>query len=112
MSVTRHCLAALCGLAFLLSPLDVCLADIVFEQTNLVSSLTGQAPVVDANLKNPWGVAFNSTGPFWVANQVTGTATLYNGAGQRFPIASPLVVTIPKVGGGQGSPTGVLFNTT
>src|SRR5262249_57065576 len=40
----------------------------------------GGAPqVVDANLQNPWGIAFSPTSPFWVANQRTGVATLYSG---------------------------------
>ena len=48
-------------------------------QTNIVSDLATVAPnnPVDPNLKNPWGVSFSSTGPFWVSNQGSGTATLY-----------------------------------
>ena len=38
--------------------------------------------------------------PFWVANNQTGTATVYDGNGQPAPAASPLVVTIPAPGGG------------
>jgi uncharacterized protein (TIGR03118 family) len=71
-----------------------------------VSSVPGLSPVTDPNLKNPWGVAFGPTGPFWVANQVTSTATLYNGTGQK----QPLTVTIPTLGG--GGPTGQVFNDT
>src|SRR5262249_13858136 len=48
--------------------------------------------------------------PFWVSNQVTGTSTLYNGAGQPFPVGNPLVVTIPP--SGSGNPTGQVFNDT
>ncbi len=72
-----------------------------FTQTNLVSNVPGMAAVTDANLKNPWGVSFSATSPFWVSNQVTGNATLYNGVGA----ITPLVVTIPG-----GSPTGQVNN--
>lgn len=78
-----------------------------FQQTNLVSSVVGQAPVIDPNLRNPWGIAFGPSSPFWVANQVSATATLYNGAGQP----NALVVTIPNLGSPSG-PTGVTFNST
>jgi uncharacterized protein (TIGR03118 family) len=39
-------------------------------------------------------------------------ATLYNGAGQPFPVMNPLVVTIPPPAGGSppAAPTGVVFN--
>ncbi|MBY0459657.1 MAG: PQQ-dependent sugar dehydrogenase, partial [Gemmataceae bacterium] len=42
-----------------------------YLSTNLVSSISnpaGGAPlVVDTNLKNPWGVSFSATSPFWVS---------------------------------------------
>jgi uncharacterized protein (TIGR03118 family) len=81
-----------------------------YVQTNLVSDIPGLAPNTDPNLKNPWGVSFAPNGPFWVSNQVTGTVTLYDGAGQRFPVGSPLVVTVPSASG--GGPTGQVFNPT
>jgi len=87
-------------------------AALFFEQTDLVSSVPDRAPVTDTNLRNPWGIAASATSPFWVSNEVTGTSTLYNGAGQPFPINSPLVVTIPGEDVGPGSPTGVVFNPT
>src|SRR3954468_5967038 len=46
-----------------------------YKQTNLVSDGSAPAAFTDPNLKNPWGVAIGP-GPFWVANQMTGTATL------------------------------------
>src|SRR4051794_23989470 len=62
-----------------------------YAQTNLVSDVPGLAPTLDPNLKNPWGMSFNATSPFWVSNQLTGTSTLYNGAG----VKQALTVTIP-----------------
>jgi uncharacterized protein (TIGR03118 family) len=70
-----------------------------FSQTNLVSDMPGLAPVTDANLKNPWGVSFAPTSPFWVSNQVTNNSTLYSGTGSIVP----LVVSVP------GGPTGQVF---
>ena len=81
---------------------------VYFVQQNLVSDIPGLAAVTDANLRNPWGIASSASSPFWVANQVTGTATLYNGSGAPLP----LVVTIPAIGGGEQGPTGQVFNPT
>jgi len=86
-----------------------------YQQTNLVSDISGLAAFTDAHLVNPWGISFSSTSPFWVSDNGTGVSTLYNGQGQPFPPppASPLVVTIPPASGsGQGTPTGTVFNGT
>lgn len=79
---------------------------------NLVSDLPGVAATVDPNLVNPWGLVHSATSPWWVSDNGTGVSTLYNGAGHPFPLASPLVVTIPVPGGGASAPTGVVFNST
>src|SRR5260370_5698681 len=71
-----------------------------FQATNLVSDIAdppGGAPVaVDPNLKNPWGVAFSATSPFWVSDQGAGVSTLYssNADGSTISVI-PLVVTAP-----------------
>jgi len=82
-----------------------CLHADSFTQTNLVSDVPGLANTTDSHLKNPWGVSFSATSPFWVSNQATGTATLYDGAGN----ITPLVVTIPA-GAPPNGPTGQVFN--
>jgi len=79
-----------------------------FAQTNLVSSIPGMAPNTDANLKNPWGISFSNTSPFWVSNQATNTSTVYNGSGG----AARGPVTIPTSAGGPQGPTGTVFNQT
>src|SRR3954468_3202464 len=82
---------------------------------NLVSDLPGYAEQLDANLKNPWGLASSGTSPFWISDNHTGVTTVYNGDGKPFPEASPLRVTIPAAAGGNGgasSPTGQTFNDT
>jgi len=79
-----------------------------FTQTNLVSDVPFLAKTTDPNLKNPWGVSFSATSPFWVSNQATGTSTLYTGTGS---IVS-LVVTIPPGATPPTGPTGQVFNTS
>ena len=67
------------------------------------------ATTVDANLVNPWGLAFSAGGTLWVSNNASHTSTLYNGAGVKLA----LVVTIPRSGAATGgSPTGQVFNPT
>jgi len=85
-----------------------------YSQHNLVSDVPGLADQTDPNLINPWGLALNATGPFWIADNHTGTGTVYNGAGQPFPTDAPLVVNIPAGGTGPGAstPTGQVFNGT
>jgi len=88
-----------------------------FLQTNLVSDVPGMAQVLDPNLINAWGLTASPTSPFWVANQGSGTSTLYNGQGQPQPAANPLIVNIPinpndpNPQPAHGSPTGDVFNT-
>ena len=86
----------------------------MFYQTNLTSDLPGVAQVTDPNLVNPWGIAFSGTSPIWVADNGTGLSTVYNGAGQPFPIATPIVVTVPPPSGGTppSAPTGIVFTNT
>jgi hypothetical protein len=60
-----------------------------YLQTNLVSDLTGMAPTTDPNLKNPWGLTRSSGSPWWVANNNSGTSTLFDGTGQPVLINSP-----------------------
>ncbi|WP_348269335.1 TIGR03118 family protein [Edaphobacter paludis] len=79
-----------------------------FTQIDLVSSVPNLANTTDPNLKNPWGVSFSPTSPFWVSNQGSGTATLYDGAGTP----QALVVTIPPGTPPVTGPTGQVFNST
>ncbi|WP_213301929.1 TIGR03118 family protein [Paraburkholderia sacchari] len=79
-----------------------------FNVTALVSDGVVPAAHTDANLKNPWGVAFNPQGFAWVADNGTNVATLYDGNG----VPQSLVVTIPDGKNGSASPTGIVFNGT
>src|SRR5690349_4487021 len=63
----------------------------------------GFAPAqnIDPNLKNPWGMSFSTTSPFWISDQATGLSTLYDAAGAP----RSLVVTIPGSAMGPSGPT-------
>jgi uncharacterized protein (TIGR03118 family) len=80
-----------------------------FVVNNLVADAAGGPPNTDANLVNPWGIAFGPSGTLWVANNGTGTSTLYDTAG----VKGTLVVTIPTATATTGGkPTGVTYNAT
>src|SRR5262245_2078545 len=85
-----------------------------YVQHNLVSDLRGRADHFDANLVNPWGISFNPTGPFWISDNGTGVATVYDGHGRPAPMGNPLIVTIPPPQNGPppSAPTGQVFNGT
>lgn len=74
-----------------------------YLQTNLVSDIPGLAQSTDPNLKNPWGVSFGATSPFWVSDAATGLSTLYQGTGST---VNSRVVAVP------GGPTGEVNNAT
>jgi uncharacterized protein (TIGR03118 family) len=82
-----------------------------YNQTNLVSSTAGAAPVTDPQLINPWGISRGSGSPWWVSDNATGFSTLYNGAG----VKQALIVTIPPADPNNkntptGTPTGTIAN--
>jgi uncharacterized protein (TIGR03118 family) len=89
-----------------------------YQKTNLVSDLgTLGAHTVDPKLKNPWGIARGPSGnPWWVSDEKSGVATLYNAQGTPANVLNPgangLVVTIPPSvpPPSIGTPTGVVFN--
>ena len=85
-----------------------------FVQHNLVSDIPGLAEQTDPNLVNPWGISASATSPLWISNNRSGAATVYNGSGQPFPAANPLVVQIPTSSSGNppSAPTGQVFNPT
>jgi uncharacterized protein (TIGR03118 family) len=103
--------AALAGCGDKVNPnVVVAVAASTFQQTNLVADVASfGALTVDPSLVNPWGLAFGSTGILWVANNGTGTSTLYAQDGAK----QPLTVAIPSATTGQaGKPTGTIFNST
>lgn len=80
-----------------------------FQQGNLTADVAGKAAHTDAQLLNPWGIAFFPGNPFWVSDNNSGVSTLYDGNG----VKQSLIVTIPTAtGSGSGTPTGIVANTT
>lgn len=84
--------------------------ELVYAQSNLVSTIPGIAQLTDPDMTNSWGVTFSATGPFWVSDNGTGKATLYtvtnDSSGAAHVTKSGLIVAIP----GEGTPTGVVFD--
>lgn len=92
-----------------------------YQQTNLDSDIVGLAinpQGADGVLCNPWGIATAPGSPVWVANNNSGTSTLYDVNGNL--LGGPLVVEIPPTTalkancadnstGATGTPTGVVF---
>ena len=77
-----------------------------FSMSSLVSDGAVTAATTDANLKNPWGIVFGPTTPVWIANNATGTSTLYDGTGTKLP----LTVSLPAGLNGSADATGIVFN--
>ncbi len=83
--------------------------------TNLVSNQVDQAPTIDPLLANAWGLARGATSSWWISDNDTGWATIYDAAGKQVPLR----VVIPTAGNGPisptglngpGTPTGIVFN--
>src|ERR1700738_2109924 len=84
-----------------------------YSQTNLVSNTAGVAATTDSQLLNPWGISFIPGADFWIANNNSGTSTLYDNQGKK---NTGLVVTIPSAtknpngNCAPGCPTGTVAN--
>ena len=79
-----------------------------YVQRNLVSDGFVPAERIDSNLVNGWGITHGPATPWWVSDNGTGVATLYDGDG----VPRPLVVSVTGAGGQPAAPTGVVFNDT
>ena len=77
-----------------------------YAQHNLVSDIPGLADHTDPNLVNAWGLDAGPTTPWWISDNGTGKATLFN-VGTSAIVAT---FTVPGAGGAQGNPTGLVFN--
>ena len=53
-----------------------------YSQTNLVSNTAGVANTTDPELLNPWGISILPGQDFWIANNNSGTSTLYDNQGK------------------------------
>ena len=77
-----------------------------YAQHNLVSDGFIPADHINTDVVNAWGLVSGPTTPWWIVDNGTGKSTLYNVATGTFP----LTVTVPRAGGAQGNPTGIVFN--
>src|ERR1700683_5647077 len=80
-----------------------------YSQTNLVSNTAGVGATTDPQLLNPWGISILPGQDFWIANNNSGTSTLYDAKGNK----NALVVTIPGAKNNScspGCPTGTVAN--
>jgi hypothetical protein len=75
-----------------------------YKQVNLLSNDGVPGTRNNAELINPWGVAFFNGSPFWINDQVTNLSQLIEGNGAPFP-------ALPAVGV-PGRPTGIVANAT
>ena len=77
----------------------------VYAVSNLVADTSGTAPKTDPRLLNPWGILATPEG-VWVALNHSGLVAGYgpNGTFTKFAIH------VPTPDGGDGSPTGLIFN--
>jgi uncharacterized protein (TIGR03118 family) len=85
-----------------------------FSTTALDADTAGAGALnVDANLVNPWGIAFGPTTPVWSANNHSQTSSLYDGNGRPQPFGAALVVAFAAGGTGTAfDPTGIVYNGT
>jgi uncharacterized protein (TIGR03118 family) len=83
-----------------------------YSQTNLVSNTAGIANTTDPQLLNPWGISILPGQDLWIADNNSGTSTLYDSQGNK----NALVVTIPGAthnpngNCSPGCPTGTVSN--
>jgi hypothetical protein len=97
---------ALLAIAFVLGGSQLAIAQTPFyTQTNLISDdkSVNDARFEDSFVINAWGLTSSPTSPWWIANNGSGTSTLYSAATNTIP---SLVVSIPG-----GKPTGAVWNS-
>jgi len=82
---------------------------LTYSQHNLVSDVPGLADHTDPNLVNPWGIAIDPNGSFWIADNRAGLSTVYDGSG--LPLSAGVVI-LPAAGGPPAAPSGIVFNST
>jgi uncharacterized protein (TIGR03118 family) len=102
-------LIGLCCISFVLNISAYAQSNSYLQTTpNLVTDSSGQGSHKDANLINPWGVAFFPGAPFWVSDNNSGFSTLYDKNGN----VQSLVVNIPPPTGSSNpaTPTGIVAN--
>jgi len=77
---------------FLLVADNVTAQTIGYRQTNLASNVSNVANSVTPDLVDPWGIAFLSDQPFFLADNKVGRVTVHNASG-RGALPDPAVIT-------------------
>jgi uncharacterized protein (TIGR03118 family) len=101
--------------AFALAFRSPCLTFAQYTRTDLVTNSGAGGTVTDPHLVNAWGLVSTGTSPYWVSDNATGLSTLYSISNTNGVVGATtvgLVVTIPSVTGGQGTPTGIVAPET
>jgi uncharacterized protein (TIGR03118 family) len=89
-----------------------------YTRTDLVTNTGAGGTVKDPNLVNGWGLVSTGTSPYWVSDngngKQPGVSTLYSIDNTNGVTATrlSLVVSIPSVTGGLGTPTGIVAPET
>jgi uncharacterized protein (TIGR03118 family) len=81
-----------------------------YKQTNLVADTSSVIPSpahVDANLINPWGIAFFPGNPFWISDNNSGFSTLYD---QNGVLQGTFMIPPPAGSSAAATPTGIVAN--
>src|SRR5262249_20101706 len=67
-----------------------------YQQTNLLSDDSAQHPqVVDTDVVNPWGIAFSTTGPFWICENGLDQAGIFTVSATGTVTPSDRTVGVP-----------------
>jgi len=91
---------------FLFAAADATAQTIAYRQTNLSSSLPNVANNVTPGLVNPWGIAFLSGQPFFIADNQPGRVTVHDSSGLG---VGPNGFIVPNAAGtGFDHPTGIV----
>jgi uncharacterized protein (TIGR03118 family) len=91
---------------FLLGAANATAQTIGYRQTNLASNLPSVADNITPGLVNPWGIAFLSDQPFFIADNKSGRVTAHNGTGLGVVPGSFIVPN--AAGTGFDTPTGIV----
>jgi uncharacterized protein (TIGR03118 family) len=91
---------------FLFGAANTTAQTIGYRQTNLASNLPNVANNITPGLVNPWGIAFLSDQPFFIADNRSGRVTAHNGTGLGVVPGSFIVPN--AAGTGFDTPTGIV----
>lgn len=93
-------------LGVLLGAINASAQSIAYRRSNLASNLPGVANNITPGVVNPWGMAFLSDQPFFIADNQAGRVTVHDATGLG---VAPAGFIVPNsVGTGFDTPTGIV----